>query len=173
MYSNSSLRAIPLWDWHCLHIKANLLLGPSPTRYSTTLSIYPLSLGKTGRGKGGPGGGLFIRGVFMALDIGTIGGFEGLFVGVLFTSWFMKDWFGPEVGWPEVGWPEVGPERDGELGIPGLIWRFRSSMAAAETSCWVLFKSILLTVILGSSMDLDRWLVFNIWGLLISCKNKS
>ena len=31
-----------------------LLEGPSPTRYSTTLSITPLSLGITGRGKGGP-----------------------------------------------------------------------------------------------------------------------
>ena len=31
-----------------------LLEGPSPTRYSTTLSMYPLSLGMIGRGRGGP-----------------------------------------------------------------------------------------------------------------------
>ena len=37
----------------CIHIYY-LLEGPSPTRYSTTLSITPLSLGITGRGKGGP-----------------------------------------------------------------------------------------------------------------------
>ena len=55
MYSNSSLSAIPLWLWHCLQMRANLLEGPSPTRYSTTLSMYPLSRGSTGLGKGGPG----------------------------------------------------------------------------------------------------------------------
>ena len=38
------------------------------TRYSTTRSMYPLSRGKTGLGKGGPGGGLFIIGV---REIGT------------------------------------------------------------------------------------------------------
>lgn len=36
VYSNSSFRAIPLWEQHCLHIKAYLLFGPSPTRYSIT-----------------------------------------------------------------------------------------------------------------------------------------
>ena len=55
MNSNSSFRAIPLCDWHCLQIKAYLLDGPSPTRYSTTRSIYPRSRGRTGRGRGGPG----------------------------------------------------------------------------------------------------------------------
>lgn len=55
MYSNSSFRAIPLWDWHCLQIKANRLFGPSPTRYSTIRSIYPRSRGMTGLGNGGPG----------------------------------------------------------------------------------------------------------------------
>ena len=73
MYSNSSLRAIPLWDSHWRHIKAYLLAGPSPTwlhkisyviliniylsltKNSTNLSRYPLSLGRMGRGRGGPG----------------------------------------------------------------------------------------------------------------------
>lgn len=55
MYSNSSLRAIPLWDWHCLQIKANRLAGPSPTKYSTMRSMYPRSRGITGLGNGGPG----------------------------------------------------------------------------------------------------------------------
>ena len=55
MYSNSSLSAIPLWDSHCLQIKAYLLVGPSPTRNSTNLSRYPLSRGNTGLGRGGPG----------------------------------------------------------------------------------------------------------------------
>ena len=53
--SNSSFKAIPLCDWHCLQIRAYLLEGPSPTRYSTTRSMYPRSRGRTGRGNGGPG----------------------------------------------------------------------------------------------------------------------
>ena len=36
MYSNSSLSAMPLWEWHSEQMRANRLLGPSPTRYSTT-----------------------------------------------------------------------------------------------------------------------------------------
>ena len=36
MYSNSSLTAMPLWEWHSEQMRANRLLGPSPTRYSTT-----------------------------------------------------------------------------------------------------------------------------------------
>ena len=38
------------------------MAGPSPTRNSTNLSIYPLSLGKTGLGSGGPGAPLEIPG---------------------------------------------------------------------------------------------------------------
>ena len=76
MYSNSSLRAMPLCDWHWRQMRAYLLCGPSPTKYSTTRSMYPRSRGNTGLGKGGPGGPLLKAdewiGVLVAgLDIGT------------------------------------------------------------------------------------------------------
>ena len=60
---------------HNSHDTCNAIVGlikkNKLTRYSTTRSIYPLSRGKTGLGKGGPGGGLFINGV---LEVGTEGG---------------------------------------------------------------------------------------------------
>lgn len=41
----------------CLNTEvAYLFCGPSPTRYSITLSTVPLSLGSTGLARGGPGG---------------------------------------------------------------------------------------------------------------------
>ena len=58
------------------------------TRYSTTRSIYPLSRGKTGLGKGGPGAGLFIIGV---REIGTKGTDLLGVLGRFEFSW-LKDW---------------------------------------------------------------------------------
>lgn len=55
-YSNSSCIAIPLWEQHCLHMRANRWPGPSPTRYSTNLSTFERWSGRIGRGVGGPGG---------------------------------------------------------------------------------------------------------------------
>ena len=43
--SNSSFSAIPLCEQHCLQIRAYLLFGPSPTRYSITCkNITPMSM---------------------------------------------------------------------------------------------------------------------------------
>ena len=49
MYSNSSLRAIPLWDWHCRQIRANL--------WNKTFKILKFSLFRAAHKSLGKGGG--------------------------------------------------------------------------------------------------------------------
>lgn len=48
--------SVTWWDFNIKKESIYLFWGPSPTRYSITLSRVPLSLGSTGLARGGPGG---------------------------------------------------------------------------------------------------------------------
>lgn len=53
MYSNSSFSAMPLWAEQKAQIRAYLFCGPSPTRYSSSLSTVLRSRGGMGRASWG------------------------------------------------------------------------------------------------------------------------